>query len=152
MGGLQYCFEQKRIGKKDNKMIRLTNDKENQKNNLFFTKGKIITLKSDEDKNNSDSEISKNKLSENNDKNINIKKYNKRKSKNLSVENIHTDRKNNYDSYSEKKINYKKKKFIKCESIGEGRFGHIYFCMKFSGVERYTVKIFNEINEKKKKK
>jgi serine/threonine protein kinase len=133
-------------------MIRLTNDKENQKNNLFFTKGKIITLKSDEDKNNSDSEISKNKLSENNDKNINIKKYNKRKSKNLSVENIHTDRKNNYDSYSEKKINYKKKKFIKCESIGEGRFGHIYFCMKFSGVERYTVKIFNEINEKQKKK
>ena len=152
MGGLQYCFEQKRIGKKDNKMIRLTNDKENQKNNLFFTKGKIITLKRDEDKNNSDSEISKNKLSENNDKNINIKKYNKRKSKNLSVENIHTDRKNNYDSYSEKKINYKKKKFIKCESIGEGRFGHIYFCMKFSGVERYTVKIFNEINEKQKKK
>ena len=44
MGGLQYCFEQKRIGKKDNKMIRLTNDKENQKNNLFFTKGKIIQI------------------------------------------------------------------------------------------------------------
>ena len=74
MGGLQYCFEQKKSGKKDNKMMRLTNHKNRQIPNLFFSKGNIISLKNDEDKNNSDSEISKNNTIENKDKYITIKK------------------------------------------------------------------------------
>ena len=40
-------------------MMRLTNHKNRQIPNLFFSKGNIISLKNDEDKNNSDSEISK---------------------------------------------------------------------------------------------
>ena len=99
MGGLQYCFEQKKSGKKDNKMMRLTSSKNNEINNLFFTKkGKIISLKSDGEKNNSDSEIKKTNTSETKDININIKKYNKKRSKNLSVDNGHTTRKNTYDT------------------------------------------------------
>ena len=64
------------------------------------------------------------------------------------MENI--TRKNNYNSYSEKKINSRKKKFMIYENVGNGRFGKICFCMKLSGVERYTLKIFNKINEKQK--
>ena len=152
MGGLQYCFEQKKNGNKDNKMMRLTKDKNSQLNNLFFTKkGKIISLKNDEDKNNSDSEIAKNNnKSENKDKNINIKKYNKKRSKNLSVDNNHATRKKMNDTNSEKKNNFRKKKFMKYETIGEGSSGIIYFCVKLSCAERYTVKIFNKINEKQK--
>ena len=146
MGGLQYCFEQKKSGKKDNKMMRLTSSKNNEINNLFFTKkGKIISLKSDGEKNNSDSEIKKTNTSETKDININIKKYNKKRSKNLSVDNGHTTRKNTYDTKSEKKNSFRQKKFMKYETIGEGSSGQICFCVKLSGVERYTVKIFNKI-------
>ena len=153
MGGLQYCFEQKKSGKKDNKMMRLTNNKNNQINNLSFTKkGKIISLKSDEDKNNSDSEIKKTNISDKKDISINIKKYNKKRSKNLSVDNNHTTRKNNYDTRSEKKNSFRQKKFMKYETIGEGNSGQICFCVKLSGAERYTVKIFNKISEKQKKR
>ena len=155
MGGLQYCFEQKKRGSKDNKMMRLTNHKNRQIPNLFFSKGNIISLKNDEDKNNSDSEISKNNTIENKDKYITIKKYKKKRSKNLSVDNNHmnhTIRKNTYDTNSEKKSNFRKKNFMNYETIGEGRFGKICFCVKLSGVERYTVKIFNKLNEKKKNK
>ena len=153
MGGLQYCFEQKKSGKKDNKMMRLTSSKNNEINNLFFTKkGKIISLKSDGEKNNSDSEIKKTNTSKTKDININIKKYNKKRSKNLSVDNGHTTRKNTYDTKSEKKNSFRQKKFMKYETIGEGSSGQICFCVKLSGVERYTVKIFDKINEKKKKR
>ena len=155
MGGLQYCFEQKKRGSKDNKMMRLTNHKNRQIPNLFFSKGNIISLKNDEDKNNSDSEISKNNTIENKDKYITIKKYKKKRSKNLSVDNNHTNhtiRKNTYDTNSEKKSNFRKKNFMNYETIGEGRFGKICFCVKLSGAERYTVKIFNKLTEKKKKR
>ena len=88
-------------------MMRLTNHKNRQIPNLFFSKGNIISLKNDEDKNNSDSEISKNNTIENKDKYITIKKYKKKRSKNLSVDNNHTNhtiRKNTYDLNSEKKV------------------------------------------------
>ena len=114
MGGLQYCFEQKKSGKKDNKMMRLTSHKNNKINKSFYSKGNIISLKNDDDKNNSDSEISKNNTIENKDKYITIKKYKKKRSKNLSVDNNHTNhtiRKNTYDTNSEKKSNFRKKKF-----------------------------------------
>ena len=153
MGGLQYCFEQKKNEKKDNEMMRLTGDKSNQINNLFFTKkGKIISRKNDEDKNNSFSEIKKTNTSGKKDISINIKKYNKKRSKNLSVDKYDTTRKNTSDTKSEKKNNFKQKKFMKYETIGKGSSGQICFCVKLSGVERYTVKIFNKINEKQKKR
>ena len=154
MGGLQYCFEQKKSGKKDNKMMRLTSNKNNKINKSFYSKGNIISLKTDDDKNNSDTEISKKNTGENRDIYIKIKKYKKKRSKNLSVDNniSQTIRKNTYDSYSEKKSNFRKKNFMNYETIGEGRFGKICFCVKLSGVERYTVKIFNKLNEKKKNK
>ena len=74
-------------------------------------------------KNNSDSEISKNNTIENKDKYITIKKYKKKRSKNLSVDNniSQTIRKNTYDSYSEKKSNFRKKKFMNYETIKRKR-------------------------------
>lgn len=145
MGGLQYCFEQNKNNKNKSKMIRLTNDKTNQIN-------KIISLDNDEDKNNSDSEISKNNYSENKEEITNIKKISKKRSKNLSVENIRSTRKTDSGSISEKKIKFRKKKFMLYDrgNIKKGRFGEIHCCVKISGVERYTVKIFNKINEKQK--
>lgn len=50
-----------------------------------------------------------------------------------------------------KKNSFRQKKFMKYETIGEGNSGQICFCVKLSGAERYTVKIFNKISEKQKK-
>jgi len=152
MGALQYCFEQKKTDKKDNKVMRLTNDDKGTIDNLLFKKGKIISLANDDDKNNSDSDITKKTTSANTENNINIPKNKKRNNKNLSVENAHNTKKNNYDSHSEKKSNSRKKKFMTIETLGEGRFGKIYSCVKISGCERYAVKIYNKINEKQKKR
>lgn len=143
MGALKYCFErEKKKNDNNNNMVRLTNG-------LLIKGGNIITLANDENKNNSDSEISKTTTDENN---INIKKLSKKRSKNLSVDTNHTKNKNDFDFKSEKKHKSKKKKFKKNEMIGEGRFGVIYYCTKISGGERYVVKIYNKINEKKKER
>ena len=152
MGAIQYCFEQKKTDKKDNKVMRLTNDDKGSIDNLLFKKGKIISLSNDDDKNNSNNDITRKTTSGNTDNNINIPKNKKRNNKNLSDENNHNTKKNNYDSNSEKKSNSRKKKFMTIETLGEGRFGKIYSCVKISGCERYAVKIYNKINEKQKKR
>ena len=111
MGGLQYCFEKEKDDKKNNKMTRLVRDNNRLKNNLFGEKGKIISTKDEEKKNNSFLEIIKrNKSSEK--KEINIIKTKRRKNNNLSVENKHSERKVNYDSNSEKKSFFRKKKIF----------------------------------------
>ena len=151
MGGLQYCFEKEKDDKKNNKMTRLVRDNNRLKNNLFGEKGKIISAKDEEKKNNSFLEIIKrNKSSEK--KEINIIKTKRRKNNNLSVENKHSERKVNYDSNSEKKSFFRKKKFLKYDKIGEGTYGKIYSCVKISGVDRYAVKIYDKINERQKKR
>ena len=75
---------------------------------------------------------------------MNIKKVKKKTNKNLSVENKPLQRKKTYEK---KNNNWKK-----LEKLGEGRFGEIYSCVRLSGGEKYTVKIFNKINESQKKR
>ena len=54
----------RKTDKKDNKVMRLTNDDKGSIDNLLFKKGKVISLSNDDDKNNSDSEITKKTTSE----------------------------------------------------------------------------------------
>ena len=148
MGGLQHCFDSK-LSNKKTKMKRLLNTKDESKNlSKNFgkgNKGNIFSWKNNNEKNNnSDDEEAKNNSS------IKIKKITKRKNKNLSVENKNLHRKKSMDINNEKK--HKIKIWEKLQKLGEGRFGEIYSCVRLSGGENYTVKIYNKINEIQKKR
>ena len=143
MGGLQHCFDYK-LSDKKSKMKRLVNTSDKSPNITNNSgKGKLFSWKSIGDKNNnSDDEETKN------NSNIKVKKKSKkREGKNLSVDKKN-HRKKSYDINSEKKI----KKWEKLEKLGEGRFGEIYSCMRLSGGQNHTVKIYNKINETQKKR
>ena len=143
MGGLQHCFDYK-LSDKKSKMKRLVNTSDKSPNITNNSgKGKLFSWKNIGDKNNnSDDEKTKN------NSNIKVKKkVKKREGKNLSVDKKN-HRKKSYDINSEKKS----KKWEKLEKLGEGRFGEIYSCMRLSGGQNHTVKIYNKINETQKKR